>query len=279
MGRAMPAASAGACAGQVALITGASSGVGRSIALALAAEGATVCLAGRHAGRLDEVRLAAGGGTSVTHEVDLARDEELQGLAERVLGDLGGLDVLVHAAGVIAGGPLEDSLLPDLDRQYQTNLRAPYALTQLLLPSLRERQGQVVFINSTQGATASAGSSQYAATKHGLRAVADSLRAEVNGDGVRVLTVLLGQTATPMQRALHKLQGRRYRPELLVQPDDVADMVRGALLLGRTAQVTELSMLPARCPVKPRPDLELWSHVGATPLAVASSGLLSQPMF
>lgn len=248
-------ANGGACGGQVALVTGASSGVGRSIALALAAQGATVCLAGRHTRRLEEVRVAANGGISVTHEVDLAQDEDLRGLADRALGELGGVDILVHAAGVIANGETQDSLLADLDRQYQTNLRAPYALTQLLLSSLRERQGQVVFINSTQGATASGGAGQYAATKHGLRAVADSLRAEVNADGVRVLTVLLGQTATSMQEALHKAEGRDYQPELLIQPGDVADMVLGALLLKRTAQVTELSMLPS-CRPKRRPAVQ-----------------------
>jgi NADP-dependent 3-hydroxy acid dehydrogenase YdfG len=262
----MADASGGACAGQVALVTGASSGVGRSIALALAAEDATVCLAGRHAGRLEEVRAAARGGMSVSHTVDLARDEELRGLADRVVEDFGGLDILVHAAGVIAGGHIQDSILPDLDRQYQTNLRAPYALTQLLLSSLRERQGQVVFINSSQGATASAGAGQYAATKHGLRAVADSLRAEVNGDGVRVLTVLLGRTATSMQEAVHKAEGRCYHPELMIQPEDVADMVLGAILLGRTAQVTELTMLPTRPPVRPRPGCEAWSDPVSGPL-------------
>ncbi len=221
-----------ACTGHVALITGASSGVGRSISLALAAEGATVWLAGRDPGRLEEVRSAAGGGPTVTvHALDLARDEDLRALADRVLENHGGVDILVHAAGTIAGGPVQDSDLPDLDRQYQTNLRAPYALTQRLLPSLRHRQGQVVFINSTQGAAASAGAGQYAATKHGLRAIADSLRAEVNPDGVRVLTVLLGQTATPMQEALRKAEDRCYRPELIIQPEDVADVVLNALLV------------------------------------------------
>ena len=269
-----------ACAGQVALVTGASSGVGRAIALALAAEGATVCLAGRDAGRLEEVRSTAGGGPTVTtHPVELARDEDVRALADRVLGSHGGLDVLVHAAAVIAGGEVQNSGLPDLDRQYQTNLRAPYALTQLVLPSLRQREGQVVFINSTQGATASAGAGQYAATKHGLRALADSLRAEVNDDGVRVLTVLLGQTATPMQEALHKSEGRPYRPETIIQPEDVADVVVNALLVGRTAQVTEVSMLPSRPWARLRLGFEAGSQLLSTPVAITSSSLLAQATF
>lgn len=79
--------------------------------------------------------------------------------------------------------------------------------------------------------SAGGGSGQYAAAKHGLRAVADSLRAEVNSDGVRVLSVLLGRTATPMQAALAAQEGRAHRPELLVQPEDVASVVGCALVL------------------------------------------------
>jgi NAD(P)-dependent dehydrogenase (short-subunit alcohol dehydrogenase family) len=235
-------------AGQVALVTGASSGVGKAIALALTDQGAAVCLAGRHDGRLEETRAAGNGSGALAYSADLTRPEELRGLADQVVADFGGVDVLVHAAGVISSGSVEDSLLPDFDRQYETNLRAPYALTQLLLPSLRERQGQVVFINSTQGVQAGPGASQYAATKHGLRALADSLRAEVNADGVRVLTVMLGQTATCMQEELHRAQGRAYHPERLIQPKDAAHMVVAGLLLPRTAEVTELSMRPLQGP-------------------------------
>ena len=224
--------------------------------------------------------MAAGkGGKAVAHVVDLTRDEDLRALAERVVDDLGGLDILVHAAGVIAPGRVQDSALPDLDRQYQTNLRAPYALTQLLLPSLREGQGQIVFINSTQGAAASPEASQYAATKHGLRAVADGLRAEVNRDGMRVLTVLLGQTATPMQEGLHRAQGRRYRPEQMIQPGDVAEMVVGALLVARTAEVTEFRMLPASPPEADSGGRSADSLLVSVPLSIASYGQLVQAGF
>jgi NADP-dependent 3-hydroxy acid dehydrogenase YdfG len=239
-----------AFAGQVAVVTGATSGVGRAVGLALAEERATVCLVGRDPARLESVAGEATerAGTAVPHRADLARDEDVRRLADTVRRELGRLDVLVHAAAVIELDPLASAALADLDRQYRTNARAPYALTQALLPVLSERQGQVVFINSTVGLSAVAGASQYAATKHALRAIADSLRAEVNPYGVRVLSVFLGRTATPMQATVHEIEGRPYRPELLVQPRDVATMVTCALGLPRTAEVTDISMRPLRTP-------------------------------
>jgi short-subunit dehydrogenase len=117
-------------------------------------------------------------------------------------------------------------------------------LTQALLPLLKARQGQIVFINSTVGLRAGANVGQYAATKHGLKALADSLRDEVNADGVRVLSVFLGRTATPMQAAIHEMEGRVYHPEFLMQPEDVAAVVINALSLPRTAEMTDIHVRP-----------------------------------
>ena len=85
---------------------------------------------------------------------------------------------------------------------------------------------------------------QYAATKHALKAIADSLREEMNAEGVRVLNIFLGRTATPMQAKVHELEGREYRPESLVQPEDVASVVIHALSMPRTVEITEISMRP-----------------------------------
>lgn len=260
-----------AFAGQVALVTGASSGVGRCVSLALAAQGATVVLVGRNEGRLQAAKAEADarGGVGVIQRGDLTRDDDLEKIAERVTADFGSLNLLVHAAGVIATGATDDSPLSELDRQYSTNLRAPYALTKLVLPLLRDSRGQVVFINSTQGSQAAPENGQYAASKHGLRAVADSLRREVNEDGVRVLTVILGRTATPMQEELHEAEGRAYRAKELIQPDDVADMVLGALVVPESSQVTEMTMLPTQPPGR------VETFVAANPIVFAFSGLLA----
>src|SRR5262249_50668122 len=104
----------------------------------------------------------------------------------------------------------------------------------------------IVFVNSGQGQTAGPGTSQYAATKHGLRAVADSLRAELAPSAVRVATIMLGRTATPLQRRVAELEGQPYHPELLVDPEDVATVVTGIVALPHRAQVTEITLRPTR---------------------------------
>jgi NAD(P)-dependent dehydrogenase (short-subunit alcohol dehydrogenase family) len=180
--------------------------------------------------------------------VDLTVDADLQALTNRIRQDLGRADILVNCAATITLGPVATASLDQFDVQYRTNLRGPYALTQALLPLLRERRGQVVFINSTAAQKASGGAGQYAATKQGLRAVADSLREEVNADGVRVMTVYVGRTATPMQEIVHSSEGRVYRPERLIQPDDIAALVLSGLTASRTVEVTEISMRPLAKP-------------------------------
>ncbi len=180
----------------------------------------------------------------LVYPIDLTIDDSVTELAAPLSRDVGRLDVLVHSAGVFEMGPLGAADVADLDSQYRTNVRGPYLLTQILLPLLRASRGQIVFVNSTVGLQARAGLGQYASTQHALRAIADALRAEVNSDGVRVLTVYLGRTATARQARIFSLEGRPYAPELLVQPDDVGEMVLAALRLPRTAEVTEIRMRP-----------------------------------
>jgi NADP-dependent 3-hydroxy acid dehydrogenase YdfG len=229
---------------QIAVVTGASSGVGKAIALALAAHGATVCLVGRKLAALQSVSGSAGSSRYFSYQADLTKDEEIHELAARLQRDVGIIDLLVHSAGVISLGTVEEAPVEDFDRQYQTNVRGPYVLTQVLLPIFRRSRGEVVFVNSSIGLNSRAGTGQYAATKLALKAIADSLRAEVNADGRRVLSVFLGQTATPMQQTIHDRQGRDYHPERLLQPEDVAAVVLSAVSLPRTAEVTDINIRP-----------------------------------
>lgn len=233
--------------GQVAVVTGAGSGIGQAIARALAARGASLTLIGRRHEALEAVRanLCALGATARIHPADVSREQDLRGLAATLLGESSGrVDILVHSAGVIRPGAWTDSSLDDFDEQYRTNCRGPYLLTQLLLPTLREHHGQVVFINSSVGLKARPGVGPYAATKHALKALADSLRDEVNAEGVRVLSVYCGRTATPMQADLHERERHPYRPERLLQSEDVAQIVVAALGLPRTAEVTDIHIRP-----------------------------------
>jgi len=236
--------------GRAALVTGASGGIGRAIAVALAAGGADVCVVGRDERRLADTvhAIAAHGTAAVSLAADLTENGRIDQLVDLVGQRLGGLDVLVHSAGVYSRGPLADSAVRELDAQYQTNIRLPYRLTQIALPLLVSRRGDVVFINSTQGLAASGGVGQFAATQHAMRGVADSLRAEVNRDGVRVLTVHVGRTATERQERIFAQENRHYTPESLIQPEDVADIVVCAITLPRRAQITSLTVWPSRPP-------------------------------
>jgi NAD(P)-dependent dehydrogenase (short-subunit alcohol dehydrogenase family) len=228
------------------LITGASSGIGRAVALALAEAGAFLHLVGRDESRLTEVqREAQAKGTQAdVHVSDLADDASLAALVSQVHKELRALDILVHSAGVVSLGKVAEAPIDDLDWQYRVNLRAPYLLTQKLLPLLKAARGQVVFVNSGAGLRANALWSQYAASKHGLKALADSLRQEVRSDGVRVVSVYPGRTASPMQQRVRQLEGGDYDPDAFVQPEDVAAQLVAALALPPRAEVTDLSVRP-----------------------------------
>jgi NADP-dependent 3-hydroxy acid dehydrogenase YdfG len=229
----------------VSVITGASSGIGRAIALALSRLGGHLCLFGRDGDQLAETAAAV---RRCCQATEFLIDWTVQGDLNPVIRHmqaLGRLDILVHCAGAIRLSPMEGARIEDLDHQYAINVRAPYTLTQRLLPFLKLAHGQVVFVNSSAGLTANRlATGQYAATKHALKAVADSLRQEVNPKGIRVLSLYLGRVATPMQETLYRQQGAVYEPDKLLQPEDVASFIVQVLLLPPTAEVTEISMRP-----------------------------------
>lgn len=232
--------------GQTAVITGGGTGVAAAIALALAEQKAKLYLVGRRLEMLETIALRARnmGAETICCPADLSSETSQRELAQWLTKELRHVDVLVHNAAMYTTGPVSDAPLEELDRIYRTNLRAPYALTQALLPMLKARRGQVVFINSSGGITAKPYLSQYDSTKHALKAIADSLRGEVNAEGVRVLSVYLGRTATELQAQIHQKEGKPYRPELLLQPEDVASVVLHALGLPRTAEVTDIHIRP-----------------------------------
>jgi NADP-dependent 3-hydroxy acid dehydrogenase YdfG len=171
---------------------------------------------------------------------DLADDSSIATLVAAV----DELDVLVLAAGEYAAGSIEASPVSVFDALYRVNLHANYLLVQSFLPKLRRRRGQVVFINSSSGLSARPDLAMFSATNHALKALADSLRAEVNADGIRVLSVHPGRTATPRLAALYAAKAEPYKPELLLQPEDVAEVVVNALRMPRTAEVTDISLRP-----------------------------------
>jgi NAD(P)-dependent dehydrogenase (short-subunit alcohol dehydrogenase family) len=229
---------------QIALITGAAGGIGRAIARELARAGARVGLLGRTREALEAVADDIGGRSFIL-PCDLADDSQVRALPQKVLREAGPIDLLVHSAAVYFQEPLETAPVEEFDLQYRINLRAPYLLTQLFLPQLKRRPGQVVFINSSTGVNARPTVTQYAAVKHGLRGLADAVRMEIAPAGVRVISIYPGQTATPMQQRRYSIEGKPYHPENLIQPEDVASAVLTAVAMPRTAVVTDLHVRPA----------------------------------
>lgn len=230
----------------VALVTGASSGIGRAVSRALAARGYALANLARDPDRLGALADELAPTTRVvSYSVDLARDEELRDVARRIAQDFGRLDALVHSSGLFAEASVASGSVDEFDAVFRVNVRAPFLLSQTLLPLLKASGGQVVFVNSSVARMpARAGQAAYAGSKAALLALADSLRAEVNAQGIRVLTVYPGRTATTMQERLSLSQGKDYRPERLLQPEDVANTLVSALELPRTAEVTDIAIRP-----------------------------------
>ena len=187
-------------------------------------------------------------------ECNVAQPEELQHLAKRLgTGDFVA-DILIHSAGYYRAGSVEAASVEELDRHYVVNVRAPFLITQALLPRLRERHGQIVFVNSSVCRQAGkARLSAYSASKCALEAIANCLRAEVNADRIRVLSIFPGRTATEMQRKIQEADGTAYHPEHLLQPQDIANLILHALSLPRTAEITDVSIRPFRPSAAPCP--------------------------
>jgi short-subunit dehydrogenase len=226
------------------LLTGAGAGIGAALAHALATRGDDLVLLVRSEMRAEELRAAFPGSRTVI--ADLDRPQEL---AEALAGQVPErLDSLVHVAGFVELGPVGELGADVWRRTMDVNLAAPAELTRICLPALRAARGQVVFVNSGSGLRANPEWSAYAASKHGLRALADSLRAEEAGAGVRVTSVYPGRTATDMQAKVHAQEGKDYDPAEWIAPESVATAVLTALDLPRDAEMTDVTVRPG-----PRP--------------------------
>jgi short-subunit dehydrogenase len=219
------------------LVTGAGSGIGAVLARRLLDRGDEVLVLARSAERADEIAADLPGVDVLV--ADLARPESVESLT---LPDA--LDSVVHAAGIVELGPVAELSIEDWASQLRVNLVAPAALTRVALPALRAARGTVVFVNSGAGLSAHPQWSAYAASKHGLRALADALRGEEAAAGVRVTTVYPGRTATPMQEKVHQQEGKGYDADAWIRPETVADAILQVLDLPRDATIPDLTVRP-----------------------------------
>ena len=216
--------------GRVALVTGASSGIGEATALALAAQGASVAIGARRTDRLQALggRLKTAGSTALSLELDVTDESACRRAVDRTTSELGGLDILVNNAGVMLLGPIVDADTEDWRRMLNTNVLGLMYMTHAALPHLLEKgRGDIVNISSVAGRVARLGSGGYNASKWAVNAFSESLRQEVTTRGIRISLVEPGAVVTELAdhithdatRELVKGMVAQLTP---MQPEDIA---------------------------------------------------------
>ena len=243
--------------GTVALVTGASSGIGAATAAALAAEGATVALVARRADRLKELAddIAAAGGQSLSITADVTDRAAAEKAIDSCVKDLGRLDILVNNAGVMLLGPMLDAPVEEWQQMIDINLSGLLYCTKAALPHLLEaaadeRRGVADLVNmsSVAGRVPRLGSGVYNATKHGVGAFSESLRQEVTERHVRVGLIEPGAVATELAghnraEVLKGLQARFEGMERMVA-EDIAEAVLFMVTRPRRTAVNEILIRP-----------------------------------
>jgi NADP-dependent 3-hydroxy acid dehydrogenase YdfG len=221
----------------VAMVTGASGGIGAAVVMALARAGYQVIAIGRDAARLPSAPSVQ------PMVVDLSAPQSLA----QAISEPDRLDALVHCAGisVAAIAPVADTSPAVWQETMAVNAAAAAELTRIALPALRRSRGHVVFVNSARGVRAVSGWSAFAASKAALQELADSLRAEEAGSGLRVTTVYPGATATEQLRQVRAAFGSEYDPRRCIQPDTLAAMVTWVLAAPPDGYVAEMTVVAA----------------------------------
>ena len=243
--------------GTVALVTGASSGIGEATALALASEGASVALGARRIDRLESLaaRIRHDGAVAVPVEVDVASAEQAAGAVERTVSELGRLDILINNAGLMLLGPALEGPLEEWQRMLDVNVAgllycAHAALPHLLKAAESSPRGvaDMVNISSVAGRVARSGSGVYNLTKHGVGAFSESLRQEVAPRHVRVSLIEPGAVGTELashnRPEVQEQIGRRFADVEILSAEDVANAILYMITRPRHVAINELLVRP-----------------------------------
>ncbi|MGB6932244.1 MAG: 3-oxoacyl-[acyl-carrier-protein] reductase [Acidobacteriaceae bacterium] len=218
--------------GRVAMVTGASQGIGRACAVALARAGAQVALAARNATKLAEVaaEIEAAGGKAMAFEMDLASEDSIKAVTKAVVAQYGKLEILVNNGGITRDNLMLRMKLADWNAVLQTNLTGAFLLTQAASSSmLKARWGRIINISSVVGETGQAGQANYAASKAGLIGLTMSLARELASRNITVNAVAPGYISTPMTDVLNDQQRSAMLTQIPLDragtPEDVAAAV------------------------------------------------------
>jgi NADP-dependent 3-hydroxy acid dehydrogenase YdfG len=243
--------------GTVALVTGASSGIGEATAHALADLGATVAVAARRKDRLDDLaqRIEAAGGTALAIEADVADQAQAQSLIQRTVDELGRLDTLVNNAGVMLLGPAVDAPLQEWERMLAVNVQGLLYCAHAALPHLLSaaddsprKIADMVNVSSVAGRTTRNGSAVYNLTKHGVGAFSEALRQEVTGRHVRISLVEPGAVDTELRihnrPEIQEQMEKRFAGMEFLHADDIASSVSYIVTRPWRMSVNEILIRP-----------------------------------
>jgi NADP-dependent 3-hydroxy acid dehydrogenase YdfG len=243
--------------GTVALVTGASSGIGEATARYLARDGAAVALAARRVDRLEGLakQIRDDGGTALVIEADVTDQDQATDAVERTVSELGRLDTLVNNAGMMLLGPIVDAPLDEWQRMVEINLLGLLYCTHTALPHLLKaaedgpRQvADVVNISSVAGRVARATNGVYSGTKHAVGAFSESLRQEVTGRHVRISLIEPGAVATELaghnRPEIQEQLGKRFGSIERMVADDIADAISYVVTRPRRVAINEVLIRP-----------------------------------
>lgn len=238
--------------GSVALVTGASSGIGEGTALALAAEGVAVAVAGRREARLLELvrRIEAAGGRGLALPGDISMETDATRAVEDAVARLGRIDILVNAAGVNEAGGVESLPIDQWRRVLDTNLMGTLYTCKAAFPHMKAQgAGDIVNISSTAGRRSAWQFASYATSKFGLTGFTEALRQEGGSAGIRVSIIEPGATATEIARSISDPSWREAihqhtHKEGAMQVSDVVDAILLVVSLPRRANVTRILIQP-----------------------------------
>jgi NADP-dependent 3-hydroxy acid dehydrogenase YdfG len=234
----------------VAVITGASSGIGAATARALSAHGYRLALLARRVDRLQDLA-AELGGSAVAIAADVTDRDALVAAADQVKSDLGGADVLVNNAGVMLLGPFNSTQREEARQMVEVNLLGAMTATEVFLDQLRDGGGDLVNISSVAGRTARAGNAVYAATKWGMNGWSEALRQELQPD-IRVTVIEPGAVATELTNHITDLAAKQgaeqFYAQLAITTEDVAEVIAFAVTRPRRMALNEILLRPTAQP-------------------------------
>lgn len=242
----------GLLSGKVALVTGASSGIGEGIALSLAAAGAKVALSARRKERLEALvaTIEAAGGTALAIAGDMVDEGMATATVEQTIAHFGQLDILINSAGIMQFGGIDGCDTAEYRRVIDINLMGTVYTCRAAIAHMKPRgTGDIVNITSLAGRKTGAVVNAYSASKHAANAFTDSLRQEVGGDGIRVSILMPGATASEVATGVSNPGMKAYlenhvSKEGVVMPSDIGDTVVLMCALPRRAHISEIAVRP-----------------------------------